>query len=133
MTITDADNQVVTRRSAVHNSASFGGEVQRRRILSRGVTGNISTRPRAPGGNWRRWTRNSPLPAATGFNCAAAWDVTWDDMWGRIVLINFIRRNNFDSSINKERKKCKKERHTQSTYRNTHASNTSYSMVNVQQ
>ena len=119
MTITDADNQVVTRRSAVHNSASFGGEVRRRRILSRGVTGNISTRPRAPGGNWRRWTRNSPRPAATGFNCAAAWDVTWDDMWGRIVLINFIRRNNFDSSINKERKKNAKKKDTRNQHTET--------------
>ena len=48
-------------------------------------------------------------------------------------LINFIHRKNFDSSINKEEKKYKKERHTQSTYRNRHTNNTSYSMVKVQQ
>jgi len=58
--------------------------------------------------------------------------------WSLLVrwrgIINFIHRKNFDSSINKEeKKKYKKERHTQSTYRNRHRNNTSYSMVKVQQ
>ena len=43
----------------------------------------------------------------------------------------FYSSKNFDSSINKE--KYKKERDTQSTYRNTHTNNTSYSMVNVKE
>jgi len=43
----------------------------------------------------------------------------------------YSSKKNFDSSINKEKKY--KKRHTQSTYRNRHTNNTSYSMVNVQQ